>query len=215
MCSGAEAVESAVKIARKWAYVKKGVPTGNAWVLTTDRCYHGVTLATMPLSNVISQSQSFVRFKNVFSTFAASPIPCAAALAALDVLEHEKFSARAQWLGEVFTKTIDELGPPNILEHRGRGRGLFQCIVLDESTPGVTGRRVAALSALRGVLIGNTANRLRFSPRLTVSEEDLVKAVKIIDQAIRDVSTLGDIPRWCVHQLSGVVCGSNIYIWRI
>jgi ornithine--oxo-acid transaminase len=55
MCSGSEAVDSAVKIARKWAYVKKGIPTDEAWILTTDRCYHGVTLATMPLSNVIAQ----------------------------------------------------------------------------------------------------------------------------------------------------------------
>lgn len=54
MLSGSEAVESAIKIARKWAYVKKGIQADEAWILTTDRCYHGITLATMSLSNVIA-----------------------------------------------------------------------------------------------------------------------------------------------------------------
>lgn len=57
MVSGSEATESAVKIARKWAYVKKGVAPDEAWVLTTDKCYHGITLATMSLSNVIANSK--------------------------------------------------------------------------------------------------------------------------------------------------------------
>lgn len=61
MLSGSEAVESAIKIARKWAYVKKGIPADEAWVLTTDRCYHGITLATMSLSNVIADSKSWSR----------------------------------------------------------------------------------------------------------------------------------------------------------
>lgn len=55
MLSGSEAVESAVKISRKWAYLKKGIPADQAWVLTADRCYHGITLATMPLSNNIAE----------------------------------------------------------------------------------------------------------------------------------------------------------------
>lgn len=58
MLSGSEAVESAVKVARKWAYVTKKIPRNEAWVLTTDSCYHGITLATMPLSNTIADSKS-------------------------------------------------------------------------------------------------------------------------------------------------------------
>jgi ornithine--oxo-acid transaminase len=130
----------------------------------------------------------------VASTFAAPPVACAAALAALSILETENISARAQRLGELLTKTLDELASPYVLEHRGRERGLFQCLVIDETTPGVTGRRVAALCARRGLLVGNSANRLRFSPPLTISEEDLLKGAKIVDQALRDVATQGDIP---------------------
>ncbi|UPK96968.1 hypothetical protein LCI18_007903 [Fusarium solani-melongenae] len=56
MLSGSEAVESAIKIARKWAYTHKQVPANEAWVLTCDQCYHGLTLATMPLATVVAKN---------------------------------------------------------------------------------------------------------------------------------------------------------------
>lgn len=52
MLSGSEAVESAVKIARKWAYLKKGIPQDQAHILTVDQCYHGLTLSTMPMATI-------------------------------------------------------------------------------------------------------------------------------------------------------------------
>lgn len=122
-------------------------------------------------------------------TFVASPIACAAAL---DVLEDESMSERSRHLGEVLEPTIMKSDPPHLLEHRGIGA--FQTLVLDESTPGVTARRVAALSALRGVLVGNGADRLRFCPPLTISDQDLVKATGVVVQAIRDIETLGEFP---------------------
>lgn len=44
MNTGAEAVETAVKLARKWAYMKKGVPEGKAIVLSAAGNFHGRTL---------------------------------------------------------------------------------------------------------------------------------------------------------------------------
>lgn len=49
LTSGAEAADAAVKIARKWGYLQKRIPEGDAWVLTAGRCYHGVTLSTVPM----------------------------------------------------------------------------------------------------------------------------------------------------------------------
>lgn len=57
MLSGSEVIESCIEIARKWAYLKKEVPADDAWVLTAEGCYHGITLGTMPLSNVIADSE--------------------------------------------------------------------------------------------------------------------------------------------------------------
>lgn len=51
MTSGAEAVDSAVKIARKWGYMSKKIPEGECHILTAAACYHGVTLSTVSLAS--------------------------------------------------------------------------------------------------------------------------------------------------------------------
>ena len=43
MNTGAEAVETALKLARKWAYTRKGVPDGAAQVVVADGNFHGRT----------------------------------------------------------------------------------------------------------------------------------------------------------------------------
>ena len=43
MNTGAEAVETALKLARKWAYEKKGVPEGKAIVFSAEGNFHGRT----------------------------------------------------------------------------------------------------------------------------------------------------------------------------
>src|SRR5437868_8119783 len=50
MNSGAEAVESALKIARKWAYQVKGVPDGQAEVVVCSGNFHGRTIAIVGFS---------------------------------------------------------------------------------------------------------------------------------------------------------------------
>jgi len=42
---GVEACESALKIARRWGYVKKGIPDNKAKVLFATHNYHGRTIA--------------------------------------------------------------------------------------------------------------------------------------------------------------------------
>lgn len=128
----------------------------------------------------------------VANTYAANPPSCAAALTALDLLEEMDLSAQAQKKGVLLTQAIDAAKLPYVLEHRGRNRGLFQTLVIDETFERVTARRIAALCALRGVLCGSGENRLRLSPPLTISEADLLLAVDILASAFRDVTTVGD-----------------------
>jgi ornithine--oxo-acid transaminase len=45
MNTGAEAVETAIKIARKWAYKVKGVPQGKALVFGVEENFHGRTVS--------------------------------------------------------------------------------------------------------------------------------------------------------------------------
>ncbi|MEV0675791.1 ornithine--oxo-acid transaminase [Actinosynnema sp. NPDC050436] len=50
MNSGAEAVESAIKVARKWAYQVKGVPEGTAEIVVAGSNFHGRTTTIVSFS---------------------------------------------------------------------------------------------------------------------------------------------------------------------
>jgi ornithine--oxo-acid transaminase len=50
MNSGAEAVESAIKVARKWGYEVKGVPEGQAEIIVAADNFHGRTVAIVGFS---------------------------------------------------------------------------------------------------------------------------------------------------------------------
>ena len=50
MNTGAEAVETAVKIARKWGYKAKGIPENEAIVLSVTENFHGRTFAAISMS---------------------------------------------------------------------------------------------------------------------------------------------------------------------
>lgn len=51
MNSGAEAVESALKVARKWGYAVKGVPAGHAEIVVCTNNFHGRTLGIVGFSS--------------------------------------------------------------------------------------------------------------------------------------------------------------------
>jgi len=50
MNSGAEAVETAIKLARKWGYEKKGISPNEAVIISAKGCFHGRTLAVISMS---------------------------------------------------------------------------------------------------------------------------------------------------------------------
>jgi ornithine--oxo-acid transaminase len=62
MNSGAEAVETALKVARKWGYEVKGVPDGEAEIVVCKDNFHGRTLAIVGFSTDPASRQSFGPF---------------------------------------------------------------------------------------------------------------------------------------------------------
>ncbi len=51
MNTGAEAVETAIKLCRKWAYQKKGVPENQAKIVVCENNFHGRTTTIVSFSN--------------------------------------------------------------------------------------------------------------------------------------------------------------------
>ena len=82
MNTGAEAVESAIKVARAWGYRVKGVPAGKATIIVADGNFHGRTTTIISFSN---DEQARADFGPFTPGFVSVPYGDAAALeAAID-----------------------------------------------------------------------------------------------------------------------------------
>jgi ornithine--oxo-acid transaminase len=68
MNSGAEAVETAIKLARKWAYRVKGVPRHQAEIITASGNFHGRTTTIVSFSTEPSYRDDFGPFTPGFVT---------------------------------------------------------------------------------------------------------------------------------------------------
>lgn len=68
MNSGAEAVETALKLARKWGYVKKGLPADQAEIITVQGNFHGRTITIISFSTEPAYKANFGPFTPGFTT---------------------------------------------------------------------------------------------------------------------------------------------------
>ena len=62
MNTGAEAVETAIKLCRKWGYEKKGVSENNAQIIVCENNFHGRTTTIVSFSNDPDAQQNFGPF---------------------------------------------------------------------------------------------------------------------------------------------------------
>jgi len=79
MNSGAEAVETAIKAARRWGYTKKGIPEGQAEIIVCEGNFHGRTIGIVSFSTEEQYKRDFGPFT---PGFRAIPFDDAAALRA-------------------------------------------------------------------------------------------------------------------------------------
>lgn len=68
MNSGAEAVETAIKVARKWAYVVKGIPKYDAEIIVAEGNFHGRTTTIVSFSTEQFYKEMFGPFTPGFVT---------------------------------------------------------------------------------------------------------------------------------------------------
>jgi acetylornithine/succinyldiaminopimelate/putrescine aminotransferase len=104
------------------------------------------------------------------STFAGGPLACAAANAALDVLDDPALLARVRSLGERLVAGLREL--PGVVEVRGLG--LMVAADVEDNAPALVRR---ALLEERLVINATGPRTLRFLPPLVVSEAQIDDAL--------------------------------------
>ena len=75
MNSGAEADETALKLTRKWAYLKKGVPENQAKIIVCEGNFHGRTITIVSMSSDPEAKKDFGPFTPGFEQIPYNDIP--------------------------------------------------------------------------------------------------------------------------------------------
>ncbi len=135
-------------------------------------------LANNEIMNVIKPGQHG-------STFGGNPIACAVAVAALDVVEEEKLSERAEELGQLFRNEIEKLIEKTSLITKVRGKGLLNAILINDTPDSSTAWNICLQLKENGLLAKPThGNIIRLAPPLVITEEQLLDCVKIIEKTV-------------------------------
>jgi ornithine--oxo-acid transaminase len=143
------------------------------------------------------------------STYGGNPLGCAVSIRALEVMEEEDLTARAEMLGNLLRKGLAEINSPMITTIRGKG--LLNAIVIDETkTGGHTAWDLCMLLKSKGLLVGRCVhvgledkladigkqakpthqNIIRLAPPLIITEAEIQEALRIIGEAILELPTL-------------------------
>ena len=135
-------------------------------------------LANDDIMNVIKPGQHG-------STFGGNPIACAVAVAAIDVVEEEKLSERAEDLGQLFRSEIEKLMQKTDLITKVRGKGLLNAILINDTPDSKTAWNLCLQLKENGLLAKPThGNIIRLAPPLVISEEQLLDCVRIIEKTV-------------------------------
>lgn len=137
---------------------------------------------------------SLVGTGEMASTFGNTPLGCAATNATLDLIDEPGYMDRGPFLGAWFQKEADKWQTqfPFILEAVSCGTDM--CLYIDESNPAVTGRKIAALCNLKGLLVTSFGNRVRMSPPLVLTDEEMERGIQILREALEEVTEYDDVP---------------------
>lgn len=151
----------------------------------------------LPISAVTGRAEvmNAVPPGSIGGTYAGNPVACAAALAAIDVIESENLTARARRIEELamprLQRLVDRAGV--VVEARGRGAMLALELVEPGTTtpsPARTGA-VAAHCHAQGVLVlttGTYGNVIRLLPPLVIDDVQLDDALAVLEDAVAKVA---------------------------
>lgn len=119
------------------------------------------------------------------STFGGSPLPAAAALAVLEVIEEEHLVENAARIGRRLAEGLEALREKMPLVKRIRARGLMIAVDLARPVAGEVKRRCAA----KGLLVNTVGDSmLRLLPPLVLSEEQADRGLGILSEILATVA---------------------------
>ena len=156
--------------------------------------------AGMPISAVVGRAELLdqVHPGGLGGTYSGNPVACAAALAAIDVMEEEDLQGKAREFEGLFFETFNalkaELGDGIIGEVRGRG-GMLAIEFVEAGTGSTTkqanaaaAKAIAAAAVAEGAVFlttGTYGNVIRLLPPLTMPTELFQDGLEVLSGLIR------------------------------
>ena len=163
----------------------------------------GVNSGYVPLGGVVISEAIHNTFdQKAFPgglTYSGHPLACAAGVATFDIFEEEQILERVRDLGErIVRPRLEAMAEKHPSIGEIRGKGLFWAIelVVNRETReplvpfNASGEAAAPFNAVvaackkAGLWPFAAGNRLQVAPPLVISEEDLIKGLDIIDEAL-------------------------------
>jgi ornithine--oxo-acid transaminase len=125
------------------------------------------------------------------STYGGNPLGCAVSIRALEIMEEERLTERAQVLGERLRAGIAAIGSRAVSTIRGRG--LLNAIVIDVAEAGGhTAWDLCVLLKEKGVLAKPThENIIRLAPPLVISDAQLETVLAVLRAALQELAPEG------------------------
>ena len=147
----------------------------------------------LPLGGLTGRAELMdaVHVSGLGGTFGGNPVACAAALAAIDMIEDEDLVGRARRIGELALPRLRALAErhPTVADPRGRGAMLaVELVGPDGHTPDpALLADVVRRCAAEGVVVltaGTYGNVLRLLPPLVIGEDLLADGLDVLDAAV-------------------------------
>jgi 4-aminobutyrate aminotransferase/(S)-3-amino-2-methylpropionate transaminase len=152
----------------------------------------------LPLAGVVGKAEIMDAPQpgGLGSTFGGNPVACAAALAALDLMEREDLPARGMRVGQRVADRFHRMWEQYSIVGDARGVGAMQAIELvrnrDTKEPAASETDAVYKRCWQAGLIlykaGTYGNVIRFLAPLTISDEQLDEGLDILEEAIAAVS---------------------------
>jgi len=128
------------------------------------------------------------------NTYGGNLVACASALATIDVIEKEKLIERADKLGRIMEKRLDEMKEKYEIIGDNRGLGLMRAteFVKDRKTKDYAAKErntIVERAYKRGlILLPCGTSGIRYIPPLVIEEEYLAAGMDVLENCIKDVS---------------------------
>lgn len=127
-------------------------------------------------------------------TFGFTPMGIAATHATLDIIDDPDYIARGAKLGKWFQDIADSWRYPFITSAVGCGTDMCFWVNEGHHDYPVTARKIGALCLQKGLLVVVMKNRVRMSPPVVLTDDEMREGMRVLKEALDEVLDYDEVP---------------------